>query len=238
MRIDVQQAVKKLKMQYADKLSERELNVAIARGLNHTARKGRTEANKTIRQVFNVGTTTVNKSLSIKSAAATTRNVERHLTAYLIARSRPIDIKDFGATQNIASYDRKSGTTTDRNLRTTFNRKGIARSIRTKPVPKRKSGWNALRFKIYKGRTETLPGAFINTTRGGNLQVMGRGTYGQGTGFNWKKSRTPASILSGISVPMMFSRKNVQEPFQRVVERDLEQRIVYEMNYLLSTMGK
>lgn len=212
--ISVKETIEKLRKEFSN-VSEDKLAIALYRALNHTARKGKTEASKQIRNVFNASAAAINDRLSLKYAYKT------HLAAEIVASGKPIPLKNFDAK---AANANAKGVTK-------FNKKGVA-STRLQRVSKKQSGWGAVRFSIYKGKEERLPGAFINNFRG-NVHVMARGIYSKGKGFQFQEPRLPIGILTGISVPLMFSRGKVQEPFRAVVERDFEDRCRHELERLI-----
>lgn len=215
MEVNVKDAVAKLRKEFSH-LADKEINTAVARALNHTARKGVTASGKEIRNVFNIGASQLNKSLSMEHAHRT------RLYASIVAKGRPIPLQYFGAKQQL-----------ERGL-TSFNRKGVA-STRLKKANKKRSGWGAMTFQIYKGKQERLPGVFILGRRS-RVMIMGKGVYSKGKGFQFAKERNPINAITGISVPLMFASKNVKEPFMKVVNRDIESRMRHELDYLISKM--
>ena len=70
MRIDVKQAVKQLSKLTAQ-LSAEQTALATARAINHTIAKGKTEASRQIRSVYNIKAKEVGKAISITKSTRT-----------------------------------------------------------------------------------------------------------------------------------------------------------------------
>lgn len=205
-------AIDKIKKEYGY-LSEANLNTAISRALNHTADKGRTEANQNIRKTYNIAASRVNNEINVRRSSGKT------LTASITAKGAPLSLNTFQAKQ-VGS----TGTTS-------FDRKGIASSRLN-----RKSRGNAAKgvtAVIRKGQTINLPTAFIQVANGG-ITVFARGKYkGKGEGFEFGKERLPIGKITSTSIPLMFANDSVMKPTQRLTEDVLSDRIEHEIKFIL-----
>ncbi|NQE47990.1 phage tail protein [Herbaspirillum rubrisubalbicans] len=92
-----------------------------------------------------------------------------------------------------------------------------------------------------KGRTITVPHAFIRTMRSGHRGVFARGGYkgsfqqtGQAFGrFKFGRGRLPIGELFTVSVPKGFSNKTVQDKVMARVQEQFPKVLAQEINYLL-----
>lgn len=211
----VKKAIDKIKREYAH-LSDENLNTAISRALNHTASKGKTEANQNIRAKYNISTNTVNQSLTVRRAA------KNKLTARITAIGAPLSWNNFQAKQvgdkSTTSFDRK-GRASSR-----LNRKSRTKAIK------------GVTATIKKGQTVNLPTAFIQVANGG-ITVFARAVpKGKSEGLEFTKERLPIAKITTTSIPMMFISNDVMQPTITKTDNILEDRIVHEINWLLSKM--
>ena len=211
----VKKAIDKIKREYAH-LSDENLNTAISRALNHTASKGKTEANQNIRAKYNISTNTVNQSLTVRRAA------KNKLTARITAVGAPLSWNNFQAKQvgdkSTTSFDRK-GRASSR-----LNRKSRTKAIK------------GVTATIKKGQTVNLPTAFIQVANGG-ITVFARAVpKGKSEGLEFTKERLPIAKITTTSIPMMFISNDVMQPTITKTDNILEDRIVHEINWLLSKM--
>mgnify|MGYP000452808354 FL=1 len=100
MQIDVSDAVNKLS-ELTDQLSPYRINLAIARGINHTLAKAKTDAKTQIQKVYNIKSSSVSKSLTIEKASRNT------LTGILEVSGKPISISGFSSAAR--PYQTKKG---------------------------------------------------------------------------------------------------------------------------------
>lgn len=100
MQIDVSDAVKKLS-NLTDQLSDYRVGLAIARGINHTLARAKTDAKNQIQSVYNIKTAAVSKALEIEKASRHT------LTGKLEVSGKPISISGFSAAAR--PYQTKRG---------------------------------------------------------------------------------------------------------------------------------
>lgn len=211
----VKKAIDKIKREYAH-LSDENLNTAISRALNHTASKGKTEANQNIRAKYNISTNTVNQSLTVRRAA------KNKLTARITAVGAPLSWNNFQAKQvgdkSTTSFDRK-GRASSR-----LNRKSRTKAIK------------GVTATIKKGQTVNLPTAFIQVANGG-ITVFARAVpKGKSEGLEFTKERLPIAKITTTSIPMMFISNDVMQPTITKTDNILEDRIIHEINWLLSKM--
>lgn len=211
----IKKSIDKIKREYGH-LSDENLNTAISRALNHTASKGKTEANQNIRSKYNISTNTVNQSLTVRRAS------RRQLTAKITAIGAPLSWNNFQAKQ---VGDRST---------TSFDRKGRASSrLNRKSRTKAAKGVTAI---IKKGQTVNLPTAFIQVANGG-ITVFARAVpKGKSEGLEFTKERLPIAKITTTSIPMMFISNDVMTPTITKTDNILEDRIVHEINWLLSKM--
>lgn len=209
----IQEAINKIQKQYSN-VSGDILNQAVSRALNRTAYVGRTEANKNIRQKYNISASRINNEIK-------TRNSTRsRLTASINASGAPLSLNTFGAKQ-----EGSRGTTS-------FDRKGNASTRLTRRS--RTSAIKGVSATIRKGETINLPTAFIQVSNGG-ITVFARGRYkSKGEGFEFGKERLPIGKLTTTSIPLMFANIDVLSPTERRVESILSERIEHEIGWLLS----
>ena len=209
----IKKSIDKIKREYGH-LSDENLNTAISRALNHTASKGKTESSQNIRAKYNLSTNKVNQSLTVRRAS------KQQLTAKITAIGAPISWNNFQAKQ---IGDRAT---------TSFDRKGRASSrLNRKSRSKAAKGVTAI---IKKGQTVNLPTAFIQVANGG-ITVFARAVpKGKSEGLEFTKERLPIAKITSTSVPMMFISDNVMKPTINKTDSILEDRIVHEINWLLS----
>ena len=213
--ISIKKAIDKIKREYSH-LSEENLNTAISRALNHTAAKGKTEANQNIRAKYNIGVSMVNKSLKLRYAS------KRNLTARIVASGAPLSWNNFQAKQvgdkSTTSFDRK-GRASSR-----LNRKSRSKAIK------------GVTATIKKGQTVNLPTAFIQVANGG-ITVFARAVpKGKSEGLEFTKERLPIAKITTTSIPMMFVSNDVMTPTIAKTDNILEDRIIHEINWILSKM--
>ena len=211
----IKKAIDKIKREYSH-LSEENLNTAISRALNHTAAKGKTETNQNIRAKYNIATNTVNQSLTVK------RSSRSKLTAKITAIGAPLSWNNFQAKQvgdkSTTSFDRK-GRASSR-----LNRKSRSKAIK------------GVTATIKKGQTVNLPTAFIQVANGG-ITVFARAVpKGKSEGLEFTKERLPIAKITTTSIPMMFVSNDVMTPTINKTNEELEDRIVHEINWILSKM--
>ncbi len=211
----IKKSIDKIKKEYSH-LSDENLNTAISRALNHTASKGKTEANQNIRAKYNISTNTVNQSLTVRRAS------RRQLTAKITAIGAPLSWNNFQAKQ---IGDRAT---------TSFDRKGRASSrLNRKSRTKAAKGVTAT---IKKGQTVNLPTAFIQVANGG-ITIFARAVpKGKSEGLEFTKERLPIAKITTTSIPMMFISNDVMTPTITKTDNILEDRIIHEINWLLSKM--
>lgn len=211
----IKKAIDKIKREYSN-LSEENLNTAISRALNHTAGKGKTEANQNIRAKYNISTANVNKSITVR------RSSRRQLTAKILSSGAPLSWNNFQAKQ---IGDKAT---------TSFDRKGRASSrLNRKSRNKAAKGVTAT---IKKGQTVNLPTAFIQVANGG-ITVFARAIpKGKSEGLEFTKERLPIAKITTTSVPMMFISNDVMNPTINKTNDVLEDRIEHEIKWLLSKM--
>lgn len=211
----IKKAIDKIKVEYSH-LSDDNLNTAISRALNRTASMGKTEANQNIRKTYNIATAQVNKSIKIRNSS------KRSLTAKIIASGTPLSWNNFQAKQ---VGDKSS---------TSFDRKGRASSrLNRKSRTKAAKGVTAI---IKKGQAVNLPTAFIQVANGG-ITVFARAVpKGSGEGLEFTKPRLPIAKVTTTSIPLMFANEGVMSPTTTKTSSILEDRIVHEINWLLSKM--
>lgn len=207
-------AVNQIKQQYSH-ISDDMLNQAISRALNHTAQKSRTEGNKNIRKIYNIGASRINNELKVGYSNA------KSLTASVKASGSPLSWNNFQAKQENSSST------------TSFNRKGIASSrLNRKAHNNAKKGVSA-KIKNSEG-VVNLPTAFIQVANGG-ITVFARGKYkAKGQGIEFGKARLPIVKITTISIPLMFANKEVISPTSLKSGEILMGRISHEIKYLLS----
>lgn len=211
----VKKAIDKIKREYAH-LSDEKINTAISRALNHTASKGKTEANQNIRAKYNISTNAVNQSLTVRRAA------KNKLTARITTIGAPLSWNNFQAKQvgdkSTTSFDRK-GRASSR-----LNRKSRTKAIK------------GVTATIKKGQTVNLPTAFIQVANGG-ITVFARAVpKGKSEGLEFTKERLPIAKITTTSIPMMFISNDVMQPTITKTDNILEDRIIHEINWLLSKM--
>lgn len=213
--LSIKKAIDKIKREYSH-LSEENLNTAISRALNHTAGKGKTEANQNIRAKYNISTANVNKSITVR------RSSRRQLTAKILSSGAPLSWNNFQAKQ---ISDKAT---------TSFDRKGRASSrLNRKSRTKAAKGVTAT---IKKGQTVNLPTAFIQVANGG-ITVFARAIpKGKSEGLEFTKERLPITKITTTSVPMMFISNDVMNPTINKTNDVLEDRIEHEIKWLLSKM--
>lgn len=213
--LSIKKAIDKIKREYSH-LSEENLNTAISRALNHTAGKGKTEANQNIRAKYNISTANVNKSITVR------RSSRRQLTAKILSSGAPLSWNNFQAKQ---IGDKAT---------TLFDRKGRASSrLNRKSRTKAAKGVTAT---IKKGQTVNLPTAFIQVANGG-ITVFARAIpKGKSEGLEFTKERLPIAKITTTSVPMMFISNDVMNPTINKTNDVLEDRIEHEIKWLLSKM--
>lgn len=208
----ITKAVNKIREEYSH-ISGDKLNIAISRALNRAASSGRTEANKNIRNIYNISASRLNNELKTRNSNA------RNLTAMIIASGSPLSLTNFQAKQ---IGDR--GTTS-------FDRKGIASSRLTRKT--RNKAIKGVSMTIKKGQTVNIPTAFIQTANGG-ITVFARGMYkGSSEGFEFAKERLPIAKLTSTSIPLMFGNNDVINPTGSRTEQILIDRITHEIDWLL-----
>lgn len=211
-RRSIQEAINAIQRQYSY-ISGDILNQAVSRALNRTASMGRTEANKNIRQKYNISASRINNEIKARNS---TRS---RLTASINASGEPLSLNTFGARQ-----EGSRGTTS-------FGRNGNVSTRLT-----RRSRNNAIKgvsATIRKGETINLPTAFIQVANGG-ITVFARGRYrSKGDGFEFGRERLPIGKITTLSIPMMFANADVLTPTERKVESVLSDRIEHEIKWLL-----
>lgn len=190
------------------------LDTAIARALNRTAYMGKTEANKNIRNNYNIGVSQVNKAFNLRNAN------KRNLEASIIASGAPLSWNNFQAKQIKG------------NTSTSFNRKGVASSrLNRKAAKNANKGVTAI---IKKGESVNLPTAFIQVANGG-ITVFARGKYNSsGKGLEFSKERLPIAKISTTSIPLMFIGNDVMKPTINKTDDVLQKQIEHEIMFILS----
>lgn len=209
----ISEAITKIKREYSH-ISGDVLNQAISRGLNHTASKTKTKSNGSIRQIFNIGASKINNELKVRYSQS------RTLHAEIKASGVPLSLNMFQAKQE---GERST---------TSFSRKGVASSRLNRKA--RSNAIKGVSFEIKKGNKQNLPTAFIQAANGG-ITVFARGkAKGKGQGFEFAKARLPIGKITTTSVPLMFANNDVMQPSMKYAESLLTDRIVHEINWLLS----
>lgn len=191
------------------------LRQATSRALNRSASSGKTMSNAEIRRKYAISASVLQNV--IKNTNSTSRNLE----ASIRASGAPLSWNYFGAKQ-----EQSQGTTS-------FNRRGVASSRLNRKA--RSNATKGVTAKILKsGKEVNLPTAFIQVANGG-LTVFARGrNKGNGEGFEFSKPRLPIGNITTLSVPMMFANDSVIEATTKKVIEVLDDRIVRELNYILT----
>lgn len=202
-------AIEKIRKENS-KISGDVLNKAMSRTLNRSAQQARTEANRNIRQKYNISASRVNKEFTIRNSN------DKTLTAILTAKGSPMSLTQFQAKQV-----GERGTTS-------FDRKGVASSrLNRKSRSKAVKGVSAV---IRKGQTINLPFAFIQAANGG-LTVFARGAYNGD--FKPGKERLPIAKMTTAAIPLMFGASEVMKPTLNYSEKIFSDRFEHELTQLL-----
>jgi hypothetical protein len=101
IRVDARDAIAKLQRELGGPTNKDKRNLAVARAINHTIAKSKTQLNRSIRQKYAVNAAAVNRALSLVKADRLT------LTGKVVARGKPISLGAFSPRQT------KRGTTVE-----------------------------------------------------------------------------------------------------------------------------
>lgn len=222
----IRTAINKISETYSN-VSGDILRQATSRALNRSASSGRTEANKQIRKVYNIGASKINNELKVRYSQP------RTLNAKIVASGSPISLSAFGASQELFASLNSEGKNDVRKGYTSFGKRGnVISRIGRKANLKAKKGVTA---KIKKsGGNINLPTAFIQVSNGG-VTVFARGrNKGSGEGFEFGKDRMPISKITSLSIPMMLANDSVVDSVNSRVLEVLNDRITHEINWLLT----
>lgn len=211
---DALRALKQLKRN----LSKSEINKAVARAINRSLAKVRTQARREVRQVYNIA------SKDTKGINYNRANV-RTLTGELYAETKPIPLDAFAPKQE----------TGQRSIRVT--KRGEQRVREFRRVKKNPTA--GVSIEVLRGQREIVPYAFM--IPGAKARVFARGSYKQGTskGFvqrhqrvNSKGSDTPIKPLITVSVFATVINKKVIKHLEEQARQFYPQRLVHELKFI------
>jgi hypothetical protein len=185
-----------------------EAKKAINRAINHTLAIANTAASKAIRSVYNISASDLND----KSVKMVSRSSEGTLTGSINASVAPLSLSKFSPTW---TRDRVAG---NRSFLTS-TKKGSTKKV--------KRGNTGVKVQIIKGRTVSLPSAFLLFNSGGS-PVMARGQYGS-DGFDWGQSRKPIGKLNTKSVYYALFNVDIQNELKGIIEERYPKRLLYEL---------
>ena len=205
--IDTRKAVAEIKRQFKS-LNKQQHNVALARALNHTIAKGKTEASRQIRSVYALKAAKVNEAMKVSKAYAT------NPIAKINARITPLSLMNFGSPRQ-----------TKRGVAVTVI-KGQRKTIRGAFMldisdPKRKRGQigkNPTKVRIF------ARGSYVN----------GAGfVFRKQRVQKWPKPDFPIAPLQGVSIASAFFNETVTRAMMSKVSTDLVKRYEHELRRLL-----
>lgn len=189
-------------------------------GINDTTRKVRTAAGRGIREIWKIRAAYLNKRLrAVKMARA------GDLEAIIQAKSRPISLVHFGATQlGVARFGRNMFDdiqSLTQNLSLSLSKDGLA----SKDLSKRriKAGLRGVEVNILRGKKTFLPNAFIAPAKNGHVGVFRR----------VGKKRFPIKNLSTITIASMFNQEPVEQVTLETIEGTWPRRFNYHLDRLM-----
>lgn len=210
-KIDVKKATEEIS-KIAKDVSPANVNKAIARAINHTLNKAKTDANKMVRQAYKMPADLVRERISIETAKTNT------LTGYLRANKFPLPLSAFNPVAIIGDIQtKKTGSFK--------NAAGRRKAIFEKRKVKR--GVQGVTVQVVVGQKKTISSGFIALTKGGNANVKAKGTYGTG-GFEFR-DEGKSSKLNSKSVFWAIQGKGVGQKLTDKLRDDYRLRLQHEL---------
>jgi hypothetical protein len=204
MNISVEDAIRTIRREFRD-LTNDEFNSGIARAINHTLGKAKTNASREIRQVYNLSAKDVGKSLTIKSA------YRNKLWGFIVSSSGPIPLSKF---KPIAT---KTGVSV-------MIRKGSRQQIHGAFMPAMASGHSGVFARGVYGSSEFKFRHRRTRTAGGYKVVNGR--------YQPVENDLEINELSTLSIPKAFSNAVVLRQIKTKIEDDFPSRMIHELQRL------
>jgi hypothetical protein len=208
--------------QIADRLKplfDSDKNKAINRAINHTLGKANTHLNKEIRSVYKIALSDLNddkqKWIEKSSESTLTGTIRASISPLSLSKFNPVWVRD----------------------RLVGQRKNSALVSSTKKGSKKvKRGNQGVTIEVVKGKKILFHSAFLLFNKGGT-PVMARGKY-NGDDFNWGQKRKPISKLNTKSVFYAIFNDEIIKSVNEKINRDYPERVIHEINYMLSQQFK
>jgi hypothetical protein len=220
--VDATQALKDVKT-FGAHLSEEQLNLALARAINKTLLKVRTQARNEVKNVFAVPQKYLSDFIDIE------KSTRKNLVGTIRAKSKPLPLNAFNP----------SFRSQTKSLRITKKGKQVVRTFNRA----RKKQGNGTTVEIYKGVKEIVPFAFMLEGKG---KVFARGKYKSGNsyGFQQRHSRvndtgndTPINSLISVSVYGTIVNPVVMGKLNAMVPGELLKAGKHEIEFLTSQIA-
>lgn len=220
IQVNVDQAIKDISLKFSG-LSSRQLDKVASRAINKSLLKGRTEARRAVKEIYNIPQKNldgINRENSKPSK----------LEGYVYASMVPIPMDAFSPKFKTASGS------------ITVTRKGAQKVSDFKK--KRKSITGGVSIEVYKGKRQIVPYAFM--IKGAKPRVFARGKYNKGGGsygfirrfkrVNKSGADTPIKPLLSVTVHAAVINKEVMNGLESVVKpyylKTLEHEIIFELS--------
>lgn len=202
IHVSVEQAVKNIRKEFRD-LTNQEFNTGVARAINHTLAKAKTQGSREIRQVYAIAAKDLSQAITLRKAN------QAQMYGVVIAAGKPIPLKKFKPIQN------KDGVSV-------IIKKGQRQQIKSAFLAAMPSGHTGV---FARGAYKQNGYAFRHkriTPAGGYKQLNGR----------WQpiQNDTPINTLNTVSVPLAFSQDIVIRAVAKKLEEDFPARMMHELS--------
>ncbi|MCO5238845.1 MAG: hypothetical protein M9904_02210 [Chitinophagaceae bacterium] len=220
IQVNVDQAIKDINLKFSG-LTSRQLDKVASRAINKSLLKGRTEARRAVKDIYNIPQKNldgINRENSKPSK----------LEGYVYASKVPIPMDAFSP-----KFQTASGSIT-------VTRKGLQKTSSFKK--KRKSITAGVSIEVYKGKRQIIPYAFM--IRGGKPRVFARGEYNRGNGsygfirrfarVNKSGSDLPIKPLLSVTVHAAVINDKVMNGLESIVKPYFSKTMEHEIQFELS----